>query len=407
MAESLIHNRDFIFFGLQPWDIEIGSNFKNMALEIAKNNRVLYVNYPVDRISALRKRNQHRVMNRLESIKTGKNVLVEQVNNLFVLNPPVIVESINWLSFKKVYDRLNYINCKRIATSINQVINQLGVQDSILIIDNDFLRGFYLPELIKHDVFIFYIRDYLLSQPYFKKHGDRLEGAMIHKSDATVCNSLYLAQHAKKYNEQSFDIGQGCDVDLFLIEQHKKPEELRSLDGPVIGYCGALLSTRLDIELLAGIAKSKPEWKLVLIGPEDDAFKSSELHHFKNVFFLGAKSPSQLPEYVHHFDVCLNPQLVNQMTIGNYPRKVDEYLAAGKPVVATKTSTMEAFGDYVYLCKTAEEYVDNIQTALKEKDVTLKYKRQAFAQSHTWKASIGKLYEVIENVSKIQNHVEQ
>lgn len=42
-----------------------------------------------------------------------------------------------------------------------------------------------------------------------------------------------------------------------------------------------------------------------------------------------------------HFDVCMNPQLVNEITIGNYPRKVDEYLALGKPVIATKTLTMD------------------------------------------------------------------
>ena len=37
-------NRDFIITSLQPWDIEIGSTIKNTALEISKNNRVLYIN---------------------------------------------------------------------------------------------------------------------------------------------------------------------------------------------------------------------------------------------------------------------------------------------------------------------------------------------------------------------------
>ena len=36
-------NRDFIITSLQPWDIEIGSTIKNTALEISKNNRVLYI----------------------------------------------------------------------------------------------------------------------------------------------------------------------------------------------------------------------------------------------------------------------------------------------------------------------------------------------------------------------------
>ena len=35
---------EFIVTGLQSWDIDIGSNSKNIALELAKEHRVLYVN---------------------------------------------------------------------------------------------------------------------------------------------------------------------------------------------------------------------------------------------------------------------------------------------------------------------------------------------------------------------------
>ena len=37
--------RDIVIIGIQAWDIEIGSNCKNIALELSKTNRVLYVNY--------------------------------------------------------------------------------------------------------------------------------------------------------------------------------------------------------------------------------------------------------------------------------------------------------------------------------------------------------------------------
>ena len=40
--------RDFIITNLQTWDIEIGSTIKNTALEISKQNRVLYINTPMD-----------------------------------------------------------------------------------------------------------------------------------------------------------------------------------------------------------------------------------------------------------------------------------------------------------------------------------------------------------------------
>ena len=36
-----MRNKDIIIVGIQPWDIEIGSNCKNIALEFAKDNRTL------------------------------------------------------------------------------------------------------------------------------------------------------------------------------------------------------------------------------------------------------------------------------------------------------------------------------------------------------------------------------
>src|SRR5947209_8775252 len=137
MAESIIHNRDFILFGLQPWDIEIGSNFKNMAMELAKNNRVLYVNYPADRISTIRKSGENRIRNRLETIRTGKNELTEVAENLFVLNPRIIVESINWIPFTVLYNRLNYHNNVLLANEINKTVTRIGLRDPYLMIDND------------------------------------------------------------------------------------------------------------------------------------------------------------------------------------------------------------------------------------------------------------------------------
>src|SRR3954462_2179805 len=103
MENALVHNRDIVMFGLQPWDIAIGSNFKNMALEIAKHNRVLYVNRPLDRISYLKKQDDPQIRARIESVKHGKNIFTEIQSNLWAFNPRIIIESINWMREGKVY----------------------------------------------------------------------------------------------------------------------------------------------------------------------------------------------------------------------------------------------------------------------------------------------------------------
>ena len=147
---------------------------------------------------------------------------------------------------------------------------------------------------------------------------------------------------------------------------------------------------------MQSIAQKRPDWSLVLIGPEDDDFKKSALHQLPNVHFLGHKEPAELPAYVHQFDVCLNPQVVNQMTIGNYPRKIDEYLAAGKPTVATATPAMNEFKGVTYLCNNEEEYIAAIEEGLATKDdAAAMAARIAVARSHTWYHSVLRMYDAI------------
>ncbi|MBC7866105.1 MAG: glycosyltransferase [Gloeobacteraceae cyanobacterium ES-bin-316] len=312
-----------------------------------------------------------------------------------------MLESINWLPPGKLYQYFNRKNNIKLASQITVALRQLQFKNPLLIIDNDFHNGLYLKEYLKIDCMVYYLRDYLLSQPYFYKHGVKSEPAILEKADIVTTNSIYLANYAKQYNPETWYIGQGCDVQEFEKKPATIPSDMENIKKPVIGYCGALLSLRLDLNLLIGIAEQRPEWSLVLVGPEDLDFKKSKLHIFPNVHFLGHKSLAELPEYVHHFDVCINPQVINQMTIGNYPRKIDEYLAAGKPVVATKTETMEVFADCTYLCNNLQEYLSAIEAAMAEPDDGIaSSKRIEVARSHTWSQSITKLYSAVNNFDK-------
>jgi len=398
MENGLIINRDVIMVGLQPWDLEIGGNFKNMAFQIARQNRVLYVNKPLDRKTALTSKLDPKTITRLKSIKKGVGVLKKASINLWVFNPQTMLESINWLPPGRLYKIFNKLNNRRFAKQIKQACNKLGFKRSLLIVDNDFFNSLYLKEYLTIDFSVYYLRDYLLSQPYFYKHGILSEPALMQKVDIVTTNSSYLAEYAQKYNTNSFYIGQGCEFEVFEKKTGLIPTDIADIPKPIIGYCGALLSIRLDIDLLLSIATEKPQWSIVLIGPEDDGFKKSALHHLKNVYFLGHKEPHALPDYVHCFDVCLNPQLVNEMTIGNYPRKIDEYLAAGKPVVATATKAMEEFESCTYLCNDLNDYLLAIEKILaSQNDAGQALSRIEVAKSHTWENSIIKLYTAINN----------
>ena len=60
----MIEGMDIIIVGIQAWDIEIGSNCKNIAVEMSRTNRVLYVNSPLDRISKFKERKTEKIKKR-------------------------------------------------------------------------------------------------------------------------------------------------------------------------------------------------------------------------------------------------------------------------------------------------------------------------------------------------------
>jgi len=393
----MIKGKDIIIVGQQPWDVEIGSNCKNIAIEFSKNNRVLYVNAPLDRISLMRGGNDEKIKKRKDIVEGKASGLFKIADNLWNLYPDSMIESINWIGIHSIFKMLNKVNNRRFASSIQKAIDALGFRDFILFNDNDMFRSFHLKEMLKPALYVYYSRDYMLAVDYWKKHGEKLEPQLIASSDICVANSTYLADYCRQFNPNSYYVGQGCELDLFMDFNGEAPEDMKKINGVKIGYVGALLGLRLDMGILTEIASKRPEWQLVLVGPEDELFKGSKLHQFPNVHFLGSKSPLDLPAYIHSFDICLNPQVISQVTIGNYPRKIDEYLVMGKPVIATSTPFMEAiFNKHTYLAKNPADYIRLIEVALQEDNKERQEERRRFAAEHTWENSVAEIYHAIE-----------
>ncbi|MBU1012720.1 MAG: glycosyltransferase [Bacteroidetes bacterium] len=398
----MIKDRDIIVYGLQPFDLGIASTCKYTALEMSKNNRVLYVNSPLQRKFAMFHKDLPEVQKRLKILK-GEAPDLEQINDkMWTLYPRTMSESINWIKSVSIFNFFNKINDKRFARKIKETADKLGFKNYLLFNDNSMITGFYLKELLKPDVFIYLLRDAVILVPYHAYHGSRLQPQIIAKADITVTNSDYFAEYARQTNPNSYMIGQGCDLSRYNDDDGKLeiPGDLKGIKKPIIGYVGFLTEIRLDIEVLVHIAEQRTDWNLVLVGPEDEAFKKSKLHQLSNVIFLGRKDPSELAAYIKGFDVALNPQIVNPITDINYPLKIDEYLAMGKPTVATKTTFMAYFKDITYLPSTKEEYIIEIDKALKEDSPELAKKRIAVASSHSWGNFVDQIYNHINDLYK-------
>jgi teichuronic acid biosynthesis glycosyltransferase TuaH len=397
MSHPEIKGRDIVVISIQPWYYELGSNCKNIATHLSINNRVLYVNMPITRRAYVSNNKTKGLQKHCDIIKNNGTTVEAVKENLWEVYPTSLIESINWLPHTSLFRPINKINNRRFANNIKTAIKKLNFQNILLFNDNDIYNGFHLKELLQPDLYIYYMRDFLQGYDFCKRHTSVLEPELIKKADLAVTNSTYYAEYCSRFNAHSTYIGQGCNLELFQKEKlHTIPPEISKLKRPVIGYTGALDSTRLDHSVLKTIALYNPDWQIVLVGPEDDAFVSSDLHHMPNVHFLGRKPIEALPAFVNSFDVCINPQLINVVTMGNYPLKIDEYLALGKPVVATKTSAMSIFHNYTYLANTPEEYPQLILRSLSENSSVQETARIKFARSHTWENSIKELYSAIK-----------
>ena len=393
-----IKGRDIVIVGLQPWYFPTGCNAKNIARELAKENRVLYVNFPIKRTAFFAGEKDLKIRPHIEILKDKKEKIKPIGPNLWEFYPGSLIESVNGLPFTAALKAVTWFNNHRFAKNIRQAITALGFENIILFNDNDVYNGFYLKELLSPSLYIYYMRDFLQGYDYWKKHVSVLEPQLIRKADVVVANSLYYAQYSKELNPHSWYIGQGCDLSSF---DHSQPrplqEDIATLPGPVIGYIGALDSARLDLTVIETIARYNPNWSVVLVGPEDETFRQSRLHQVPNIHFLGGKPFPLLAAYVQAFTVCINPQLQNQITKGNYPLKIDEYLAMGKPVVATNTLAMQIFSEHASLAETPEEYPALIEKALEEDSPEKQSERIRFAHTHTWENCMLELYKAINH----------
>ncbi len=391
-----LEGRDVILVGLQPWYFETGCNAKNMALQLSKHARVLYVNFPIKRRAYLQRGKDPKIENHIDIIRERRECIHEVAPNVWELYPTTLIESANWIPSTRIFQFVNYLNNQRFAKDIKTAIKKLDFKEYILLNDNDIYNGFFLKELLSPSLYIYYMRDFLQGYSYWKRHTAVIEPQLIKKSDLVVTNSISFTEYCSNINPNSYYIGQGCSLDFFdYSKQESVPADIKNIKGPIIGYIGALNASRLDLDIVISIAKYNVNWNLVFVGHEDEAFKASVLHELPNVHFMGGRNLTELAGYVRSFDVCINPQLNNEITMGNYPLKVDEYLAMGKPVVATRTNAMQMFENYTYLAETSDDYPLLIAKALNENNLEEEYRRVAFARQHTWEKSIHDLYDAM------------
>jgi GT2 family glycosyltransferase/glycosyltransferase involved in cell wall biosynthesis len=173
-------------------------------------------------------------------------------------------------------------------------------------------------------------------------------------------------------------------ADWEFYREHCRPNGLlHDVTHPLVGYYGAIAEW-FDVELVTELAERRPEYTFVLIGGV--TVDVSRLQALPNVRLLGQQPYDAMPKYLYHFDACLIPFRVNAITEATDPVKVYEYLSGGKPVVATDLPELASLREHLYLARSRDEFVDQLDRALAEDDPARIAARQSAARQNTWQA---------------------
>lgn len=220
---------------------------------------------------------------------------------------------------------------------------------------------------LKPEVVIYDCMDELSAFAFAPPELRALESELFQRSDVVFTGgvSLYEAKRGRHPNLHA--VPSSIDAAHFGLARalREEPADQAGIPGPRLGFFG-VLDERLDIQLLDAVARLRPDWSLVMIGPVVK-IDPAQLPRRPNIHYLGARPYSALPQYLAGWDVALLPFARNDATRHISPTKTPEYLAAGRRVVSTSIQdVVRPYGEkkLVEIADTPETFVAACERAL-------------------------------------------
>jgi glycosyltransferase involved in cell wall biosynthesis len=220
------------------------------------------------------------------------------------------------------------------------------------------------------------------------------EDRLAASADVLLAQNDELAERLVRHADVEV---QPPSVDLDAFSPDATPIQLGM--GPVIGYLGGL-HRHVDVALLEGMADLRPEWSLVIVGPLQRS--CAGLLARPNVRHVGARPHGELASYVAAFDVGIVPYLKNVHTDTVVPAKVGEYLAMGKPVVATDLPGVRPLATDPGVLRIADpapaSFVREVDAAMSASGPEHEVARRSVAAGLDWVDSAARLSDLIEAI---------
>ncbi len=361
--------------GFADWNTELWTNQHHLMHRLADQNAVLFVESLGLRRPQLASRDLSRMARRLLAGLRGPR----EIDGLHVISPLVIP-----LHRHAAVRAFNQILLRAL---VRRATRRLGMTDPVL--------WAYVPQAemlmqtLKPSLIIYHCVDDIAAQ-------ERIDGASFKEAeerfaksaDIVLASSKPLAQRMRQLSENVIYAPNVADVDLFARALQPGPVDaaLQALPSPRIVFTGAIVSIKVDFDMVVALARLRREWSLVLvgpIGPGDPTTDVSPLRAEPNIHLIGHRPHDRLPEVLRGADVGLIPYLINRLTSSIFPMKVYEYLAAGVPVVATPLPSLQGVSG-IATAADAAGIAAAIEQALAASGEQHRRERSEQASKHSW-----------------------
>jgi glycosyltransferase involved in cell wall biosynthesis len=324
----MINGRDFIFFSSIEWE-PLWQAHQEIASRLARaGNRVLYIENTGVRHPGLRdvSRLVTRVRRWAGTLRSGGFREVQP--GLFVCSPLVLPP------FGSAPER--FVNRRLLVPLLARRARSLGMRDPVLwsYLPTD-TAAMLIEQLRTPRSLVVYscLADFAQLTP----DRERLAAAEAHllRSSHLVFANPSLVQHCERFSDRVHTFRSAVDLAAFVepfADGGDLSRRIAETPQPRIGYVGGL-HRHMDFGLLEAIARARPDWSWVCVGPRQEPL--GRLADVPNVHLLGAVRHAELAPLIAAFDVCIVPYLESAYTRSGIPTKILEYLAMGKPVVST------------------------------------------------------------------------
>ncbi len=225
----------------------------------------------------------------------------------------------------------------------------------------------------------------------------RLDDELTRAVDQVFVASGTLLDRKRELNANTEYSPHGVDFAHFsMAADSSRPVAAgaKNLPHPLIGFFGSI-SGWIDLELIAYLARERPQWRFLLIGMA--SVETDSLGGYSNVVLAGAQPYTSLPDWARAFDVAILPyRSLDRGAMNANPLKLREYLATGKPVVAVSTPEIERFSHCIRIATPPQDFLRQIEDALANDSDDDRQRRMREVMDSTWEARVRTVIQSVQ-----------